>query len=330
MSGIYIRFTAPKSGKASAANINYITRQNASGADEHAINLHNLDELKGEDYRETTTNLKAFAEMRLNDEATRTKRGAGEARTHYRAILSFDRQENTIKAGELAKEWLKQNFPDARACAVVHQNTKNTHIHLWVDCRKIDDRKIHTDNKTFKNLDTTWAKIYAKEYGEHYLKDHIDKKQESKKFKQDYRKAKAEGKTTPAAPPRQRQNKIQSSKQQERTSYGFTKQSGTRDDQRAIAVRPIARRRREQDISRAVSANDGAARAANQAARDANNTLQGIKGTRSSVEHARSAGQRGDAAVGAGKRDLSETVRTIEETRQKVNDLGREHKIKDR
>jgi hypothetical protein len=309
MSGIYIRFTAPKSGKASAANINYITRQNASGADDHAINLHNLDQLKGEDYRETTTNLKAFAEMRLNDEATRTKRGAGEPRTHYRAILSFDRQENTIKAGELAKEWLKENFPDARACAVVHQNTKNTHLHIWVDSRKLDDRKIHVDNKTFKNLDKSWAQIYAREYGEHYLKDHIDKKQESKKFKQEYRKAKAEGRATPPAPPRQRQNKIQNSKQQERTTYGFNKQSGAGNDQRAIAVRPTAMRGTKQDI-------DKSTQAANEATSESIDALQQAK----NLHHRFSAVRRAsDRANG----DFSDTLHEIKNTRTRFAELGR-------
>jgi hypothetical protein len=268
MSGIYIRFTVPKSGKASAANINYITRQNASGADEHAINLHNLDELKGEDYRETTTNLKAFAEMRLNDEATRTKRCAGEARTHYRAILSFDRQENTVKAGELAKEWLKENFPDARACAITHQNTKNTHIHVWVDSRKIDDRKIHTDNKIFKNLDTSWAKLYAREYGEHYLKDHLSKKQETK----EYKKAKHLGREDVTRPLRSLKNKA-SGLEKERDNYGFNKQTGIRNYQRDASIRFNASRGTEQDINRAVEA-------ANKTTRESHDTIQQIERTR--------------------------------------------------
>jgi hypothetical protein len=66
--GVVSKFSVPKNGGASAANIKYITRGPATGADERAIYLANLGHLKGKDYRETAINLKAFAETRLDEE----------------------------------------------------------------------------------------------------------------------------------------------------------------------------------------------------------------------------------------------------------------------
>ncbi len=318
MSGVFIKFSAPKSASASAANIRYITRESATGAAESALYLHNLEHVQGADYRETRTNAISYSQMRLDEEQARSRNNPRESRTHYRAILSFDRAESSEQARELAKEWLEKNFKDARAVVAIHQDKKHhSHAHVWVDARDQNERKLQLNNRQFKNLDKSWAQIYARRYGEHYLIEHLNKKKETKNYKAEYRKAKAEGRAVPPAPERQRQNKIQNSKDQERGNYGFTKQDGLGDDQRAVAVRPNASRRREQDISRAVSAE-------HRASREANETLRGIKEARFSVERTRGASERGDAAVGQGKRDLSQSVRAIEETRQKLDDLGRE------
>jgi hypothetical protein len=176
MNAIFIKFSVPKNGKTSAANARYISRPSATLENNNQLFFHNLENLKGRDYRETRTNFISYAEARLDEEATKTQRGAGAARTHYRVVLSFDRNEGTEAAKELSQKWLKENFPDGRAAGAIHRDTKNLHIHVWVDARQTNDRKLNLDNKQYRKLDESWAKIYAERYGEKYLIEHLEKK----------------------------------------------------------------------------------------------------------------------------------------------------------
>jgi hypothetical protein len=130
MSGVFIKFSVPRNGKTSAANARYITRPSATLENNNHIFLHNLENLKGQDFRETRTNFISYAEARLDEEATKTQRGPGSARTHYRVVLSFDKNESSSTAQELSEKWLKENFADARAAAAIHRDTKNTHVHV--------------------------------------------------------------------------------------------------------------------------------------------------------------------------------------------------------
>ncbi len=308
--GVYIEFKSPKTHGASAANTKYITRETATGADPRALYLHNLEHIQGEDYQQTRNNIISFAEARLDEEQARSRNNPRESRTHYRAILSFDRSEDSEKARELAKDWLQKNFKDARAVVAVHQDkSHHTHIHVWVDARDANDRKLQINNRQFKNLDKSWAKIYSKEYGEHYLKQHLEKKQETKKFKQEYRLAKEEGRATPAAPIREKQNKIQNKKAQERGNYGFIKQSGTRDNKLTNSIRPTIDGRRKQDFERATNADDLASREAREAVREAKNLHNRLSEVRGGGERA--------------NREFSNTVRDVKETRGRFEDLGR-------
>jgi hypothetical protein len=309
MSGIFIQFKAPKTGAASAANTKYITREPATGADPRALYLHNLEHLQGEDYRETRNNIISFAETRLDEEQARSRTNPRESRTHYRAILSFDRQEDSEKARELAKVWLEKNFQDARAVVAVHQDKSHSHCHVWLDSTDVNDRKLQINNRQFKNLDKSWAQIYSKEYGDHYLKQHLEKKQETKKFKQEYRLAKEEGRATPAAPIREKQNKIQNSRQQERESYGFSQQSRINGDKRADAIRPTIDGRRKQDFERATNADEQASREFSEAVREA-------KKLHNRLSEVRGGGERAN-------REFSDTVRDLAKTRDRFEDLGR-------
>jgi hypothetical protein len=191
---VFIKFSVPKNGKTSAANVRYITRETATKANDRNIYFHNLENLRGQDYRETRTNFISYAEARLDEEATKTQRGAGNPRTHYRVILSFDRNDSTSTAQELSQKWLKENFADCRAASVIHRDTQHLHAHVWVEARKLDDKKLNLNNKKYRQLDESWAKIYAEKYGEHYLTDHLQKKLNTKNYKREYVKAKLEEK----------------------------------------------------------------------------------------------------------------------------------------
>jgi hypothetical protein len=309
MSGVFIQFKAGKSTLASAANTRYITREPATGASSSALYLHNLDYLEGEDYQETRNNIISFAETRLDEEQARSRNNPRESRTHYRAILSFDRSEDSEKARDLAKDWLQKNFKDARAVVAVHQDkVHHSHVHVWIDARDVNDRKLQLNNRQFKNLDKSWAQIYSKEYGEHYLKQHLEKKQETKKFKQEYRLAKEEGRATPAAPIREKQNKIQARQQQERNNYGFIK-GGLGNNQLTNSIRPTIDGRRKQDFARATNADDQASREFSEAVREAKNLHNRLSEVRGGGERA--------------NREFSDTVRDVTKTRDRLEDLGR-------
>jgi hypothetical protein len=308
MSGVYIEFKSPKSHGASAANTKYITRETATGADPRALYLHNLEHLQGEDYRETRTNIISFAEARLDEEQFKSRNNPRESRTHYRAILSFDRSEDSKKARELAKDWLDKNFKDARAVVAVHQDkAQHSHCHVWIDARDINDKKLQLNNRQFKNLDKSWAKIYSKEYGEHYLKQHIEKKQEMRQFKQDYRQAKEEGRATPAPPSRARQNKIQNRQQQERNNHGFIK-GGLRDNQLTTSIRPIIDGRRKQDFERAANADEQASRESREAVREA-------KKLHNRLGEVRGGGERAN-------REFNDAVLDVTKTRDRLEQVG--------
>jgi hypothetical protein len=303
MTGVFLKFSAAKTSGASAANVKYITRETATAADERAIYLHNLEQLKGQDYRETRTNSIAYAESRLDDERARSRTNPKESRTHYRAILSFDRAEDADKARDLTREWLEKNFKNGRAIVSIHSDREHTHAHVWLDARDLTDKKLQLNNRAFKNLDTSWARIYAREYGKHYLKDHIDKKLETK----NYKKALREGRTDVARPSRERQDKRAVGLERERSNYAFTK-SRPRVDKRQTTIRQHAAGARELDISRASDANSAAAR-------EINDTVHQTQKLHSSVGKAHGNNQRANG-------ELNETIRELERTRSRFADLG--------
>jgi hypothetical protein len=224
---IFCRFTAKPNPKASAQNIKYITRESALDG-QKSLFLHNIDHLRGFDTRETKTNLTAYAETRLLEEKHKTRTGAGETRTHYRLLVSFDRKEKTDKAREMMADFLKENFPQARAVAAVHQDTAATHIHVWVESRQLNGKKIDLDNKKFKSLDERWAKIYGREYGADYEHQHILKKLETK----EYKRARAQGKQI-AKPIRD--EKRQDFNERDYKNYGID-QRAANGNQRVITV----------------------------------------------------------------------------------------------
>jgi hypothetical protein len=107
-------------------------------------------------------------------------------------VLSFDRNETTENARAQTHQFLRENFPDARAIVSVHTDKKDqTHSHVWVDCRtrEIDKRgiekKLQIDKATYKTLDERWAQQYDREYGTRYADDYRQKKAETREWKRD-------------------------------------------------------------------------------------------------------------------------------------------------
>jgi hypothetical protein len=242
MKSIYCRFTAPKSQADSAENVNYITRETALESNHDAIYLHNLSEFRGEDLRETRTNLSAYAMTRLSEEKHTSRTGAGQTRTHYRCVVSFDRKESTEKAQRLTAEFLQKYFPQTRAVSAIHQDTAHTHAHIWIDARQLNGKKIDLDNKIYKRIDTAWAKVYAKEYGKEYAQIHAAKKLETQNYKRD----KAQG--IKSEKPERQQKKIDY-RQRDYNNYGIDKE-GIRGNQPDLAITNPALDQAEQPPTR--------------------------------------------------------------------------------
>jgi hypothetical protein len=251
MSGALCKFTGKPNASASGKHAAYITRETGTRGDEQAIYLHNLEELRGADYRETRTNLTSYAEARQDEELAKRK----DARTHYRCILSFDRQEETAKARDLAAQFLKQNFPDARAAVAIHRDTDHTHAHIWIDARQTNDKKIHLPKNTFKTLDDRWAHIYGREYGKDYEREHLAKKEETRNFK----RAKAQGKEYPRPTRASRPTTAKEHNEREARNYGDN-QSATRSDKRADTNRESIIKTTEQEIDRRTETSEQADR----------------------------------------------------------------------
>jgi hypothetical protein len=196
MGGAVITFESGNPG-AGAANAKYITRSQA--ADRGSLTFHNQPEGTETPHDHTTRagwqdqrmRLETWAQMRQEEEISRHGNRAGDPRTHYRTVLSFEEKISSERAVDAAQEWLEEEFPDARAFAVAHQDTEHTHVHVWMSARKTDGSKINVSASDFRSLTSEWDRIYAETMDrEAKLKE---KMEETREFKREYAKMKEEG-----------------------------------------------------------------------------------------------------------------------------------------
>jgi Relaxase/Mobilisation nuclease domain len=157
------KFSVGKSG-AGGANASYITRQ----PDAEKIAFYNLNHLVVETNAEMRTNAIAYAYSREDIEKDKSKN----ARTHYRMILSWDRKEDSEKASAEAEKYLDKVLPKAKAILAVHQDTDHTHVHIWIDARQTDDKKINLRSSEYTTLDEKWARHYDAEYNTSYAEEY--------------------------------------------------------------------------------------------------------------------------------------------------------------
>lgn len=120
----------------------------------------------------------AWASVRERAErATARERGARNGRTHYRAVLSVKGLFTPDAVGtvsgpadsqhvlDLATRWVRTCFPRACALLALHRNTAHPHIHLWLDARQCDGRKINLSARAFRQLDEVWIRLYCRDRG---------------------------------------------------------------------------------------------------------------------------------------------------------------------
>jgi hypothetical protein len=139
---------------ASVANVSYILRASAC----HEWSSQNLE-------LQSRTDALSYAERRQWEEDLRPLNGAAQRRNHQRMELSFVNETNPQRALEIAESFVKRKFPEARAILAAHTNTENLHVHVWLDNRTINNKKVHLSNSQYKNLGDHWAKFTDRIYG---------------------------------------------------------------------------------------------------------------------------------------------------------------------
>lgn len=188
MSGAFCQVKAGSVGSA-AENASYITRSSASSG---AV-YHNAPDgvREAETWRETRVQLRSWADRVETEEVARHGNRAGQPRTHYRAILSYEEKVETEAALEDAEEWLEEAFEDTQAVAVVHQDTDHTHVHVWMSPRKLDGKKIHIANGDLKEINGAWDRVYEERMQRPGRI--VEKMEETEKFKRRYAELEAQG-----------------------------------------------------------------------------------------------------------------------------------------
>lgn len=180
--GIYLNFQRGTKG-ASSAHAMYISRESAVLDREDGIVMRNMPEEieQSKNYNELRTNLGSYAWMREEQEIANHK-SKGEPRTHFKTTISFDENIENKKAKIMVNEWLDHNFNKSRAIGFIHRDTEHTHVHIWIDSRQVDGKKIDLKPSQYRNLDTQWNRIYSREMGRNE-KEHINKKTETEQYK---------------------------------------------------------------------------------------------------------------------------------------------------
>jgi hypothetical protein len=124
-------------------------------------------------------------------------------RTHYRIILSFDVPATNKQIRELTNNFLEQAFPKAIAFGAIHRDTEHPHVHLYLNSRQTDGRRIQLKNHEFKTIDEKWSSIYTDFAGDKSAHvEYLRKKEETKQWKIAAAEAYRKGEPIPPKPER--------------------------------------------------------------------------------------------------------------------------------
>jgi hypothetical protein len=160
---------------ASVANVSYILRDSATAC----WTTHNLENIKDK------SDALSYAEQRAFEEDLTPLWGAAERRNHIRLELTFASETNPEEALRIAKNFLENNFPEAKIILSSHKNTDHCHVHCWVDNRAVNGNKLRMDNSRFYKFAEKWSKHcdsiyktnYTKQFKESKTKHNAEKKQ---------------------------------------------------------------------------------------------------------------------------------------------------------
>jgi hypothetical protein len=124
-------------------------------------------------------------------------------RTHYRIILSFDVPATNRQIRDLTNNFLEQTFPKAIAFGAIHRDTDHPHVHLYLNSRQTDGRRIQLKNNEFKTIDEKWSGIYTDFAGDKSAHvEYLRKKEETKQWKIAAAEAYRKGEPIPPKPER--------------------------------------------------------------------------------------------------------------------------------
>ena len=124
-------------------------------------------------------------------------------RTHYRIILSFDVPATNRQIRDLTNNFLDQAFPKAIAFGAIHRDTDHPHVHLYLNSRQTDGRRIQLKNNEFKTIDEKWSRIYTDFAGDKSAHvEYLRKKEETKQWKIAAAEAYRKGEPIPPKPER--------------------------------------------------------------------------------------------------------------------------------
>ena len=157
-------------------------------------------------------------------------------RTHYRIILSFDVPATNRQIRDLTNKFLEQAFPKAIAFGAIHRDTEHPHVHLYLNSRQVDGRRIQLKNNEFKTIDEKWARVYSDFAGDRSVYvEHLRKKEETRQWKIAAAEAYRKGEPIPPKPERDADRR--DGLAQRRLS---AERSNARDQGKTIEARPPA------------------------------------------------------------------------------------------
>ncbi len=309
----FVKFRVGREG-ASSANVRYITRGRATDGEPERVWTRNMPEYatEGRTYKEQVGNLREYARQREEDELQRERSGGGHTRTHYRAIYSFDRQVSDEQARKMVDGHLRENFRQGRTVAAIHRDTDHTHVHVWIDARRVDEKKIDLGHRTYRTLDERWAKECAREFQDRsYYDRHMEAKGRKLEIKREAVRAKERGEKVERRTERveQRGERVESVREMERQQYGAgargDDESRAGGDQRRATDGEPALTRGEREAERSVELSKQAYGEARQAVREAGRALPDVAGVREELAR------------------MGERVREVERMREEDDDRGR-------
>lgn len=157
----YLSVKAGPVGKG-PSNIAYITRESSEGEEGTMFYQVRSHVEEAETWEETRVRLQSWAERVKDEEIARHGNRRGEPRTHYRGIISYERDVGVSNEELLedAERLLKEEFPKSRAVATVHRDTDHLHVHIWMSARQTDESKVHIDRSDLKQMHETMDRIY--------------------------------------------------------------------------------------------------------------------------------------------------------------------------
>ncbi len=168
-----LKYNAKPNPKASADNVRYILRAGACAT----FDCQNITGIQ------TPADAIAYANARAFEEELAPRRGAGTARNHHRMILTFPNEANPEIALAVAKDFLKSQFPEAKAIISIHNDVKNIHCHVWIDARLITGKKLDLGTR-YRQLDKLFARHYDHTYGTNHANEYAAQRQANRAARQ--------------------------------------------------------------------------------------------------------------------------------------------------